>query len=82
VGVYYINPIKLRRQKMKTRKKIRLILALATASLLLISFSVSAVGKDELKIATWEDINTMDPGWLTSVERCAKGLCFKRATVR
>lgn len=54
---------------MKTRKKIRLILALATASLLLISFSVSAVGKDELKIATWEDINTMDPGWLTSVER-------------
>lgn len=54
---------------MNTRKKIRLILALATASLLLISFSVSAVGKDELKIATWEDINTMDPGWLTSVER-------------
>ncbi len=28
-----------------------------------------AAGKTELKIATWEDVNTFDPGWMTSGER-------------
>ena len=54
---------------MKTDLKIGKILILMIAVLLLLSFSVSAASKEELKIATWEDINTMDPGWLTSVER-------------
>ncbi len=33
------------------------------------SFSAAAAGKNELKIATWEDVNTFDPGWMTSGER-------------
>ncbi len=37
--------------------------------LIFISFSAWAGEKSELRIATWEDINTMDPGWLTSVQR-------------
>ena len=31
--------------------------------------SFADVPKDELKIAQWEDINTLDPGWMTSTER-------------
>ena len=31
--------------------------------------SFAEVPKDELKIAQWEDINTLDPGWMTSTER-------------
>ena len=54
--------------------KIGKIFILVTALLLLFSFSASAKGsqeqkKDELKIATWEDVNTFDPGWMTSGER-------------
>ena len=30
---------------------------------------VGAASKTELKIAQWEDINTLDPGWLTSQDR-------------
>lgn len=38
--------------------------------LLLISMSPAfAKGGDELKIARWDDINTFDPGWLTSGDR-------------
>ena len=54
---------------MKIRRYIpRLVLAI-TLVLLIIPISVSAKGKEELRIATWEDVNTMDPGWLSSVER-------------
>ncbi len=52
--------------------KIGKILILVAASLLLFSFSVSAKGsqeEEELKIATWEDVNTFDPVWMTSGER-------------
>ncbi len=49
--------------------KIGKILMLVATSLLLFSLSVSAGGKDELKMATWEDVNTFDPGWMTSGER-------------
>ncbi|NOY09426.1 MAG: hypothetical protein GXP33_11370 [Spirochaetes bacterium] len=31
--------------------------------------TLPAAGKNELKIATWEDVNTFDPGWMTSGER-------------
>ena len=54
---------------MKTGTKIGKILIIVVASLLLISLSVSAASKEELKIATWEDISTFDPGWMTSGER-------------
>jgi peptide/nickel transport system substrate-binding protein len=54
---------------MKTGMKIGKILMIVAASLLLFSFSVSAVSKEEIKIATWEDISTFDPGWMTSGER-------------
>ncbi len=36
---------------------------------LFLSPALFAGSKDELKIAKWEDINTFDPGWLTSVDR-------------
>ncbi len=33
-------------------------------------FLSPALAKDrELKIARWDDINTFDPGWLTSMDR-------------
>jgi len=51
--------------KMSIQKAVITIIAL----LLIIPISASAKSKEELKIATWEDVNTMDPGWLTSVER-------------
>ncbi len=54
---------------MKTGMKIGKILIIVAASLLLFSLSVSAASKEELKIATWEDISTFDPGWMTSGER-------------
>jgi peptide/nickel transport system substrate-binding protein len=54
---------------MKSALRIGNILILLIAFLLLSAFSVSAAGKDELKIATWEDISTFDPGWMTSAER-------------
>ena len=54
---------------MKPDLKMGKILILMIAFLLLLSFSVSAVSKEELKIATWEDISTFDPGWMTSAER-------------
>lgn len=31
--------------------------------------SVAGMPESELKIARWEDINTLDPGWMTSTER-------------
>ena len=54
---------------MKSVLKISNIMILLLVFLLLFSFSASAVSKDELKIATWEDISTFDPGWMTSGER-------------
>jgi len=32
-------------------------------------YSIAGPPQNELKIAVWEDINTMDPGWMTSTER-------------
>ena len=51
--------------------KIRITMIGTIVLLMLFSFSlsVSASGRDELKIATWEDVNTFDPGWMTSGER-------------
>jgi len=54
---------------MKTGATIGKILITVTVFLLFISFSVSAEGKNELKIATWAGVNTFDPGWMTSGER-------------
>jgi len=54
---------------MKSASKVSNIMILLIAFLLLFSFSASAASKDELKIATWEDISTFDPGWMTSGER-------------
>jgi peptide/nickel transport system substrate-binding protein len=50
---------------MRTQKIAILLLAVL---LLVPSVSFSAA-KNNLKIATWGDINTMDPGWMTSTER-------------
>ena len=44
------------------------ILILLGVILLLVAVS-TASAKDELKIATWDDVNTFDPGWMTSTER-------------
>jgi len=49
--------------------KMRKIMILTMALLLMFSFSALAGEKNELKIATWEDVNTFDPGWMTSGER-------------
>ncbi len=54
---------------MKVKMSIQKAVITIFALLLIIPMSVSAKSKEELKIATWEDINTLDPGWLTSVER-------------
>ena len=54
---------------MKAKKSIQMAVITIIALLLIVPSSASAKSKDVLKIATWEDINTMDPGWLTSVER-------------
>jgi ABC-type transport system substrate-binding protein len=32
-------------------------------------FPAAATAADQIKIATWEDISTFDPGWMTSAER-------------
>ena len=51
--------------------KVRTFLA-CLAALLMIASSTTAVAAqstDELRIATWEDVSTFDPGWMTSGER-------------
>ena len=53
---------------MKTRAIIVFILAIL-AILLMGSGTAFCSGKDELKIALWEDVSTFDPGWMTSGER-------------
>ncbi len=49
-------------------KHCRLLLVVFLAVFFL-SPALFAGTKDELKIAKWEDINTFDPGWLTSGDR-------------
>ncbi|MCP4718764.1 MAG: ABC transporter substrate-binding protein, partial [Desulfobacteraceae bacterium] len=49
--------------------KIKTIVILLLGLLLMGSSNVFAAGKDELKIAMWEDVSTFDPGWMTSAER-------------
>ena len=49
--------------------KTRAILVFVLAILLMGSGVAFCSGKDELKIAMWEDVSTYDPGWMTSGER-------------
>ncbi|MCP4021880.1 MAG: hypothetical protein GY729_08560 [Desulfobacteraceae bacterium] len=50
-------------------KKIGKSLTLVLLLMLIFLPPVSAGNKGELKIARWDDINTFDPGWLTSNDR-------------
>jgi peptide/nickel transport system substrate-binding protein len=50
-------------------KRISSLITLALFGLLLCIFPSSATAGDQIKIATWEDISTFDPGWMTSAER-------------
>lgn len=52
---------------MKRRMTMRVMLVFLM--LFSFTFSATASSKDELKIATWEDVSTFDPGWMTSAER-------------
>lgn len=49
--------------------KTRAIIVFVLAILLMGSGPAFCSGKDELKIAMWEDVSTYDPGWMTSAER-------------
>jgi peptide/nickel transport system substrate-binding protein len=49
--------------------KIKAILILLLGILLIGNSTAFSAGKDELKIAMWEDVSTFDPGWMTSGER-------------
>lgn len=51
---------------MKCWKSLALIISLA---LVLGAVPTAVMAKGELKIANWEDVNTFDPGWMTSGER-------------
>ena len=50
-------------------KKVMSLMALTLFGLFLFMSPLAATANDSIKIATWEDVNTFDPGWLTSVER-------------
>ena len=52
---------------MKRRMTMRVMLVFLM--LFSFTFSAAASSKNEMKIATWEDVNTFDPGWMTSGER-------------
>ncbi|MFK5953474.1 MAG: ABC transporter substrate-binding protein [Desulfobacterium sp.] len=52
---------------MKRRMTMRVMLVILM--LFSFTFSAAASSKNEMKIATWEDVNTFDPGWMTSGER-------------
>ena len=49
--------------------KVKTIVILLLGILLIGSSTAFSAGKDELKIAVWEDVSTFDPGWMTSGER-------------
>ncbi len=49
--------------------KIKTIIILLLGMLLIGNSAAFSAGKDELKIAMWEDVSTFDPGWMTSGER-------------
>ena len=49
--------------------KMRAIIVFVVAILLMGNGVAFCSGKDELKIAMWEDVSTYDPGWMTSAER-------------
>ena len=53
-------------EKMKRLKTILIVVMFITFASV---SSVAGMPESELKIARWEDINTLDPGWMTSTER-------------
>ena len=50
-------------------KRISSLLTLTLFGLFLCMLPTAATAADQIKIATWEDISTFDPGWMTSAER-------------
>ena len=50
-------------------KKFSSLIALALFGLALCVLPAAATAGDMIKIATWEDVSTFDPGWMTSGER-------------
>jgi peptide/nickel transport system substrate-binding protein len=50
-------------------KRISSLLTLTVFGLSLCLLPAAATAADQIKIATWEDISTFDPGWMTSAER-------------
>lgn len=50
-------------------KKISSFMALTMLGLFLCMSTTTANASGPVKIATWEDVNTFDPGWMTSGER-------------
>ncbi len=50
-------------------KKISSLIVLTLFGFLLCMLPSAATAGDQIKIATWEDVNTFDPGWMTSGER-------------
>jgi len=50
-------------------KKISSLLALTLLGVMLCVSPMGANAGDSIKVATWDDVNTFDPAWMTSAER-------------
>lgn len=50
-------------------KRILSLIALTLFGLLLCIFPSSVIAGDQIKIATWDDVNSFDPAWMSSAER-------------